>query len=136
MSISNEVAKLTPRLTKKIEYILSNIVPPKIIESSLNKISLVIDENKVSWVGKAWLTQRLMQTFKNSKIVGSQKKLLVKNILVALSEEFIQDDQTKSLMEEWIQSDGDFLIDQFVEMAPKLFKRSFWVKVKVFFCDL
>jgi hypothetical protein len=84
---------------------------------------MLLISDDISWLEKALVLQRLMQAVKSLEFPGHRKKTLVKQVFTVLVERHGSlRDEEKTLLVQWIASDGDALIDQFVAMAPNLFK--------------
>ena len=116
-------------LTRKLREKLKD--NPVIDTKMINKIIILIMSNNVDWVHKTLLLQQLMELLKDVDIKGQEKKLIVKTIFKFVVVEF--GGEHGALYEKWIDEEGDFIIDQFVWLAPKLFKKSFWKKFRLFF---
>lgn len=89
------------------------------------------DRNSKPGQNKIRLLRLLMSDLKNLDIAGVKKKEIVKRVLKICSEYARDKFGTNEWLDDmWLDENVDFLIDQFVELAPKLFKAGFVTKAR------
>jgi hypothetical protein len=89
----------------------------------------IVVSSELTWVGRLITLQGLMKSVKRLQVTGSQKKYIVKRVFLLVVNETVHDQIDKLMLSNWIDQDAELMIDNFVELAPKLFKMSTWNRI-------
>ena len=97
---------------------------PIIRTKIITRLSQIILDDEFSILTKLNMLEKLMRTLKNEKLTGPQKKAVVKKVFVISIGRWVTDADQSRFLVEWINTDGDILIDFFVTLAPHAFSTS------------
>jgi hypothetical protein len=124
-----------PTVRKVLEVlrdVLDEKTFPLLHTEIVQKVTALLEDQDMTWAARLVILQHLMVMMKNVAVSGPIKKQLVIQLFKVLTQELIGSSPTdQHAMEAWVDNDGLLIIDQFVSLAPKLFKKSNFKRVAV-----